>query len=315
MPSAAPTAATSSITARATSVLCGVSAISPRVAPVSAVVGLKATLPTSFSHSSRRTSSSTGQRSPPAAKASAIAWQRSLTPPAGSPMVKRVPSTCWMTPGATISAAGYGTQPMTRRGSIAAVMAPPGSTVSSTVSRSGPSSALEEPPRHAVLRRQDRGVGIEQRRDARRELGQAVGLDAEHDEVGPAHGVELVGGLQALVQVAARRAHPQAVAADGLEVGAAGDQDDVRAARREGRAQVAADGAGADDRDAHQASPKCWAMRGRCTLPVGVRGMASTTWTTTGTLNAASRSRQWRRRTSSSSAGSSSTTAAPTTCP
>ena len=68
MPSAAPTAATSSITARATSVLCGVSAISPRVAPVSAVVGLKATLPTSFSHSSRRTSSSTGQRSPPAAK-------------------------------------------------------------------------------------------------------------------------------------------------------------------------------------------------------------------------------------------------------
>ena len=304
MPSAAPTAATSSITARASSMLCGVRAISPRVAPVSAVVGLNATLPTSFSHSSRRTSSSTGQRRPPAAKASAIAWQRALMPPAGSPMVKRVPSTCWTTPGATSSvgrvrdAADHPPR-LDRRGDRATGI----DGLQHRVPQR-PVEALEEPPRHAVLRRQDRRVGIEQRREARRELREAVGLDAEHDQVDPGarpRARRVAAGSPS--QVAARRAHPQAVAADRVEVRAAGDQHDVGAAGRQRRAQVAADRTRADDRDPHHASPKCSAMRGRCTLPVGVRGMVSTMWTTSGTLKAASRSRQCRRSASASTRG------------
>ena len=140
MPSARPTAAHSSITARASSTACGASAISPSVAPVSAVAGLKATLPTSLSHSSRRTSASTGHFRPPAANAAEIARQRPPSDPSGSPIVKRVPSMCRITPGATSSVAGYGTQPTTRSGANARVTTPPGSTVSSTVSRNGPAN-------------------------------------------------------------------------------------------------------------------------------------------------------------------------------
>ena len=40
-----------------------------------------------------------------------------------------------------------------------------------------PPKRLEEPPGHAVLRRQDGGVGTSSAREPRRELGEAVGLE------------------------------------------------------------------------------------------------------------------------------------------
>ena len=107
MPSAAPTArALLHDRAERARPSPGRAPSSPSVAPVSAVTGLKATLPISLSQSCPRISSSTGHFSPPATNASEIARQRSDNAPSGSPIVKRVPSTCLTTPGSAISVAG-----------------------------------------------------------------------------------------------------------------------------------------------------------------------------------------------------------------
>lgn len=71
----------------------------------SALSGLKVMLPISFTQMSSRRSGSTGHFSPPARIASLKARQRGETLPSGSPMENRVPSMCWMTPGAAISVA------------------------------------------------------------------------------------------------------------------------------------------------------------------------------------------------------------------
>ena len=62
------------------------------VAPVSALIGLNATLPSSFTQISWRNRVVTGQRKPAAISASAIAWQRSERVPSGSPRLMRLPS-------------------------------------------------------------------------------------------------------------------------------------------------------------------------------------------------------------------------------
>ena len=121
------------MTPRASSTTSGTSASSPREAPVSAVMGLNATLPISFSQSWSRMLDSIGHFNPPATNASAIARHRSVCAPSGSPIAKRVPSTCLTTPGASSSAAGYETQPTTRDASIDRETTPPGSTLSRTV--------------------------------------------------------------------------------------------------------------------------------------------------------------------------------------
>ena len=53
--------------------------------------------------------------------------------------------------------------------------------------------ALEIPPRDAVLRADDDGVRAEERRQLRRERGQAVRLHAENDDVGRADRGEIAG--------------------------------------------------------------------------------------------------------------------------
>ena len=70
---------------------------------MSALTGLKAALPISFSQIWSRRRDSTGHFSPPATNAFEIAAQRSLATPSGSPIVKRVPSMWRITPGSTIS--------------------------------------------------------------------------------------------------------------------------------------------------------------------------------------------------------------------
>ena len=83
--------------------ISGTASSSPSVAPVSAVIGLNATLPTSLSQIWSRSRVSTGALSPPAAKAAEICSQRGDRDPSGSPRVNRVPSMCRITPGSTIS--------------------------------------------------------------------------------------------------------------------------------------------------------------------------------------------------------------------
>lgn len=80
--------------------------ISTIVARVSALIGLKATLPISLIQMSSRRFGSTGHFSPPAIIASLSAVHRAEIPPPGSPMEKRVPSRWRITPGASMTVAG-----------------------------------------------------------------------------------------------------------------------------------------------------------------------------------------------------------------
>ena len=75
----------------------------------------------------------------------------------------------------------------------------------------------------------------------------------------PACGV-VVGGLDVARDVLAAVVHDElhAVAADGVEVGAARDEGDVFAGEREFDADIAADGAGADDGDFHGFEGESW---------------------------------------------------------
>ena len=69
------------------------------VARESALIGLKAMLPSSLIQMSLRRSASTGHLRPPAVMASLKSRQRCETVLSGSPMENRVPSRCWTTPG------------------------------------------------------------------------------------------------------------------------------------------------------------------------------------------------------------------------
>ncbi len=90
--------------------------------------------------------------------------------------------------------------------------------------------------------------------------------------------------------------HRHAALAQRRQLRAARDQRDVGAAARERRADVGADGPGAEHGDLHGS---CSASRRRWTLPVGPLGIASSTCTRTGTLKAARRSPQCARSASS----------------
>ena len=92
--------------ARATARISGSVAISAMVARVSALSGLKQTLPSSLSQISSRIRGRMGALSPPLMSAAAIARQRSVVVPSSSPSERRLPSTCSMTPGATRLVAG-----------------------------------------------------------------------------------------------------------------------------------------------------------------------------------------------------------------
>ena len=70
---------------------------------VSALMGLKATLPRIFTQISLRMWVVTGQRKPEAIKASAMLRERGERVPSGSPSEMRLSSVCRTTPGSMIS--------------------------------------------------------------------------------------------------------------------------------------------------------------------------------------------------------------------
>ena len=131
---------------------------SPSVAPVSASIGLKTTLPISFSQICSRICSSTGHLSPPATERLGDRLAAVARSPSGSPIAKRVPSTCRTTPGSTSSVAGVGHAADHALRRDRAATTPPGSTLSSDRAVELVRRRLEEPPRHAVLRRDHRRV-------------------------------------------------------------------------------------------------------------------------------------------------------------
>ena len=73
--------------------------------PVSALIGLNATLPSSFTQISWRKRALIGHRNPAAINGSAILRNRSDLLPSGSPKLILLPSVWRMTPGSTTSAA------------------------------------------------------------------------------------------------------------------------------------------------------------------------------------------------------------------
>ena len=77
---------------RTTLDVSGWRAISSSVPPVSALIGLNATLPSSFTQISWRNRAVTGQLKPAAISASAIALARTDLLPSGSPKLMRLPS-------------------------------------------------------------------------------------------------------------------------------------------------------------------------------------------------------------------------------
>ena len=80
--------------------------ISASVARVTALIGFKAALPRSFNQISLRSRDCTGALNPAADSMVEIVCTRSVFAPSGSPRENRSPSSCWITPGSTIVAAG-----------------------------------------------------------------------------------------------------------------------------------------------------------------------------------------------------------------
>ena len=88
--------------------------------------------------------------------------------------------------------------------------------------------------------------------------------------------LEIAGDLRLHLEIAVRADHAQAALLHRAQMRAAGEQDDVGAGLREPRADVAADGARAGDDDSHDAFCEyAFATTPRWILPVAVRGMAS----------------------------------------
>ena len=137
--------------------------------------------------------------------------------------------------------------------------------------------------------------GLERGAEPRREPGQAVGLQPDEDDVGVARSRrgrrspaewpwKSPRGLSTCTPCSCMRA----------QVRAAGDQRHVAAAAGERRADVGADRAGAEDRELHAARRRALRRRA-CAAPCrsASAGSRRARGSTSGTLNAASRSRQW----------------------
>ena len=113
--------------------------------------------------------------------------------------------------------------------------------------------AIEEPPGHAVHRRDDAGRCAEQRRDGGGDLGQALSLDGDDDAVLRAETRRIAVHGRAGDEHFARsqRANAQPLAPNGLERRAARHHADLVPGAREPGGHQAADRAGAEDADSH----------------------------------------------------------------
>ena len=222
--------------------------------PVSALIGLNATLPSSFTQISWRNRVVTGQRKPAAISASAIALARSdlravRLAEADAIAFGVVDDAGLGDVGGEVGQRSDDAPRLDRRGDDAAridALEPQPVELAA--------DALEIPPRDAVLRADDDGVRAEQRPQLRRQRGQAVRLDAEEHDVGR-------GRSSARSPVTCGRTSKspsglidaQPALLHRAQVRAAREQHDVGAGPREPRADVAADRAGAGDDDSHDA--------------------------------------------------------------
>ncbi len=102
---------------------------------------------------------------------------------------------------------------------------------------------------HAILERQDQCRGSGERCHQRKRRRVVVGLHGDQHDVARADSPGIVMGGRARDEFAAPAADHQAVGANGREVRASRDHDDVVAGSREPCGVIAPDRAGPDDRD------------------------------------------------------------------
>ena len=197
--------------------------------PVSALIGLNATLPSSFTQISWRNRGVIGQRKPAAISGSAIARSRSDFAAVGLAEADLV--AFGVADDAGLDDVGREIRERAddaarldrRRDDAAGIDALEPEAVELAA------DALEIPPRDAVLRADDDGVGAEQRPQLRRERRQAVRLDAEEDDVGRSDRRQIAGDIRRDFEVAVRADHAQPALLHRAEVRTAREQHDVRA--------------------------------------------------------------------------------------
>ena len=109
---------------------------------------------------------------------------------------------------------------------------------------------------HAVLERDDRGAGADQRLDLPRRLLGVPQLDRDDDEIDRPDRLGIVAGLDLRQPDVAERALDRKPAlAHRRQMRAAGEEGDVAAAGGKARAEIAADRSGPHDGDAHVELP------------------------------------------------------------
>src|SRR5919204_4427042 len=135
---------------------------------------------------------------------------------------------------------------------------------------------LKIPPRHTVLRADDEGVRAEERRQLRGERSETVSLDAKEDRIRLPDRRQVAGRVNLHLEIAVGSDDSQTALLHRLEMRTAGEQDNVSPCLRQTRADIAANRAGADDRDFHEAfCAYTFATTPRWIFPVAVRGMVS----------------------------------------
>ena len=176
--------------------------------------------------------------------------------PSGSPTGNRLPSTCLMTPGATSSAAGYTTQPMTRSQRDVPPISPSGSTLL-------PGSPRIRPDSDENTNTECRSASAPRRCRARTASAPAgnrldlMRLHREDDDVLRAGRGVVIGridrgnGLLAAVG----RHQPNAAATQRLQIRAARDEGHLLAGERKPDPDVTANRADTDDRYLQGRSP------------------------------------------------------------
>ena len=160
------------------------------------------------------------------------------------------------TPGATTSLEEKITPPTMRSFGMAARNAPPGSRKErSGVAGWSLRQADVVPPGNAVLGEHDGGVVTEQRFQPVGERGDAGRLQGADDDILRAEIGRVVGGLHAGLELIAAHAQRQAVVPHGRQMRPAHHAGNLVAGARQPHRQMAADGARAENTDAHENVP------------------------------------------------------------
>src|ERR1700733_2852233 len=177
--------------------------------------------------------------------------------------------------------------------------------------------ALEIPPGNSVLRAYHCSIGSQHRSQARRKLGQAVGLHPKKNNVYRTHFLEGAGDGGPRHEISLAAFDPHAVLLHGATMRPAREQRYIESGLGHASPDVGTNCPGPRDQEFHSCPPASTAATARRRIfPVAVVGILSTRYILVGHLYSASNSRQCRMSADSAAPwGSCKTTAAHTSSP